>query len=396
METFMGLKKALAALAAVVAMGAPAALAGDLGGSCCADLEDRIAELEATTARKGNRKITLVIDGQINAAYTYASLGDFHDGRITGSSGNDRSYVGFTGEAQFAPNWSAGYRLEIDIENLGIAGAKSIDSNNTGTRQSYWFIKNKNLGMVSVGKQSQATNDLDEWAVSNAWEAGKPLSLGSISDLYATGIDVPFDGSYRNTVKYSSPTIAGFSLSATWGDSFDIKDSNGNGNTYDIALKFSDKFGDFKVMGAGGYRHDTDFKINLLGITTLTVPTGDVDTFLANGSVMHVPTGLFVGASYANQKWNDFAFRLEGLDVTGGIETKLIPIGKTTVAGSWGRVTFDPDGGTSFDVDYYGLAAVQSIDAAAMDVYLGYRHYNTKDVIGDDADVVTAGAVIKF
>ena len=34
----------------------PSAKAADLGGDCCADLEERVAELEATTARKGNRR----------------------------------------------------------------------------------------------------------------------------------------------------------------------------------------------------------------------------------------------------------------------------------------------------------------------------------------------------
>lgn len=41
---------ALAALAT-----ASSAQAADFGGDCCADLEERIAELEATAARKGNR-----------------------------------------------------------------------------------------------------------------------------------------------------------------------------------------------------------------------------------------------------------------------------------------------------------------------------------------------------
>ena len=40
----------------------------DLGGNCCADLEERIAELEATTARKGNRKVSLEVYGQVNEA----------------------------------------------------------------------------------------------------------------------------------------------------------------------------------------------------------------------------------------------------------------------------------------------------------------------------------------
>ncbi len=50
-------------LSALVAAGllagglATSANAADLGGNCCADLEERVAELEATTARKGNRKV---------------------------------------------------------------------------------------------------------------------------------------------------------------------------------------------------------------------------------------------------------------------------------------------------------------------------------------------------
>ena len=39
--------------------------AADLGGNCCADLEERIAELEATTGRKGNRTVSLTITGWV-------------------------------------------------------------------------------------------------------------------------------------------------------------------------------------------------------------------------------------------------------------------------------------------------------------------------------------------
>ncbi len=44
------------------------ASAADLGGDCCADLEERIAELEATTARKGNRKVSLEDFRHVNEA----------------------------------------------------------------------------------------------------------------------------------------------------------------------------------------------------------------------------------------------------------------------------------------------------------------------------------------
>ncbi len=44
------------------------ARAADLGGDCCADLEERVAELEATTARKGNRKGSLTVSGWVKQA----------------------------------------------------------------------------------------------------------------------------------------------------------------------------------------------------------------------------------------------------------------------------------------------------------------------------------------
>ena len=45
--------------------------AADLGGDCCADLEERIAELESSTARKGNRKVSLTVSGSVNEALLF-------------------------------------------------------------------------------------------------------------------------------------------------------------------------------------------------------------------------------------------------------------------------------------------------------------------------------------
>lgn len=54
---------AAAAAAPVLVVSAMPTAAADLGGTCCADLEERIAELEATTARKGSRKVSLTVSG---------------------------------------------------------------------------------------------------------------------------------------------------------------------------------------------------------------------------------------------------------------------------------------------------------------------------------------------
>src|SRR5215510_8502740 len=66
-----------------VSGGVSSAKAADLGGDCCADLEERVAELEATTARKGNRKVSLTISGQVTTALMAWSDGNSIDGSDT-------------------------------------------------------------------------------------------------------------------------------------------------------------------------------------------------------------------------------------------------------------------------------------------------------------------------
>ena len=89
------------------------AKAADLGGDCCSDLEDRVAELEATTVRKGNKKVSVTLYGQVNRAILWW---DDHVERNT-YAGIDNNYessrFGFKGSAKITGDWSAGYRLEV-------------------------------------------------------------------------------------------------------------------------------------------------------------------------------------------------------------------------------------------------------------------------------------------
>ena len=95
------------------------AAAADLGGDCCADLEERIAELEATTARKGNRKVSLTISGWVNEA-VFAWDDSRERNVYVGTNALEQSRFRFTGEAKIMNGWSAGYTLEI-----GVVGAAS-------------------------------------------------------------------------------------------------------------------------------------------------------------------------------------------------------------------------------------------------------------------------------
>ena len=46
------------------------------GGDCCLDLEERLAELEAAGARKGNPKVTLTITGYVTKQIMFWDDGD--------------------------------------------------------------------------------------------------------------------------------------------------------------------------------------------------------------------------------------------------------------------------------------------------------------------------------
>src|SRR6187551_968091 len=122
MDMFGGLTKTSSRIAIAAALGmtlggfaysdAPAK-AADLGGDCCSDLEERVAELEATTVRKGNKKVSVTLYGQVNRAVLFW---DDHVESNTYAVDNnyESSRFGLKGSAKIAGDWSAGYRLEVE------------------------------------------------------------------------------------------------------------------------------------------------------------------------------------------------------------------------------------------------------------------------------------------
>src|SRR3954464_12282704 len=110
---------------------AGSASAADLGGNCCADLEERIAELEATTARKGNRKVSLTVSGWVAEQVMWWDDGFEQNVYVGGIGRTLATHVKFTGQATISPGWTAGYVMQLEaIDSDPYAGG--WNQNSTG------------------------------------------------------------------------------------------------------------------------------------------------------------------------------------------------------------------------------------------------------------------------
>ena len=156
----LGLRSRLLAAAGVaVIMGAYSdapAKAADLGGDCCSDLEERVAEFEATRARKGNKKVSVTLYGQVNKSVLWWDDGAEKNTYVVDNN-YESSRFGFKGSAKIGGDWSAGYRMEIETIT---AQSNLVNQFNPGddpsfgllnVRHSYMYLDNKRWGQVRWG-----------------------------------------------------------------------------------------------------------------------------------------------------------------------------------------------------------------------------------------------------
>lgn len=446
-----GLKKttsrlAIATIASVVASGA---FAADLGGNCCADLEERVAELEATTARKGNRKVKLTVSGHVNEAVIFWDDGVESNTYVV-SNNNSRSRFRFVGDAKINSEWSAGYLMEIGVRyaNSGnrsqIAAGSGGNSNSLDIRHSAWWLERKDLGRVWVGHTSMAADGITEINLANINSTSNDHS-GNIGGFFlrnANGVlsNVTYggvhsgsnfnvgEGDRNNTIKYVSPTLHGFTFSTAWGED----------DKWDVALRYAGEFNGVRVAGGVGYTQiSTNVGAGDGGCAnapiSLTESTVDCSLFGLSGSVMHVPTGLYVMGSYGFLDDNNrtiLAATAKDKDehwyIQAGLERNHFGIGLTTIYGEYGvyqsgmtisggarNASGTLNGGLGFisdaEVTKWGVGINQQISAAAMDVYLAYTHYSTNvntsfnggqvGKVGapvQDFDALMMGAIIRF
>ena len=139
--------------------------AADLGGDCCADLEERVAELEATTVRKGNRKVSLELSGQVDKA-----LLAWNDGKMSDVYVVDNNYSStrfrMKGTGQMTPGWRAGFFMEYEFRDSSSNLVDQTTEQNRNLesalriRQENVYVESERFGRITIGQQNTATKDL--------------------------------------------------------------------------------------------------------------------------------------------------------------------------------------------------------------------------------------------
>ncbi len=244
--------------------------AADFGGDCCADLEERIAELEATTARKGNRKVSLSVYGKVNQAVMFWDDGD-EDNAYVVTNDSSRTRIGLKGKAKISSNWSAYYKIELGIRTANSKRSNQFDptasNQEPDLRHSEWGLKSKTWGKFGVGLQKNITKDITKMNLAGTGDVGKysdaedsgggfflvAKGQSAFADgtqwrrLIARTGSAPGEGERINAVTYYTPSWHGFQIGAVWGGD----DAGGIGALY------KNKFGSVKVKAGIAYQQNT-------------------------------------------------------------------------------------------------------------------------------------------
>ncbi len=440
-----------------LALGGAQATAADLGGDCCADLEERIAELEATTARKGNRKVKLEVSGQVNEAIIFWDDG-VEDNAGVYTNDASRSRFRFKGDAKISSDFKAGYLLEIGVR---ANNSKRFDQDNPSPadqagldlRHSTWYLDSKTFGRVWVGLTGGASESVTEINVAGTSDVAKFADIEDLAGglglrradnglfmvgganvaatevtmrrLIRDGGNQPGEGRRHNLVRYDTPEFMGFKGTVNWGSD----------DAWEIGLRYKGEFAGFKMAAGIAYGDSSEppqgtFGFDCTANRTLnanvggTGKDGDCEQLGGSISVMHVQSGLYANFAAGYMEDNLTAARggelgLANLEdrhefwaIEAGIQQKWMPIGKTTIFGQY----YDNDGGfvdrnygngvgriLDSEIQSWSIGMMQGVDAAAMNLYVIYRNVETEATFSgagtvefQDIDLFMAGGIIKF
>jgi hypothetical protein len=379
-------------------------------------------ELKHERVRSATPATTLTVSGFLSMG-----LMAWDDRAETGSAivdnGEQNSRLTFSGAARFGGGWSAGFDMEFGLSG-NFAGAGGVPSSNCVDQDSadcgpltpvirteQIWLAHRRLGKLQVGFASPPSrlvkNFAGRIAGTHFWGMDSSPQVGMNLLVRAAGANAGrlrwrhvIDGRvgpFREQVAWTSPLFAGVSLSA----------GAGTDDHWDVALymRRADLAG-FKVFGAAAVLRDR-------------TPAAGLEFSELKGSLgaMHLASGLFAWSASARRNYDeiDSVANPGGWDwyIQAGLKRPLWTIGPTAFAIDYGNHADIRAGlslpATSLTVEssqarFFGAGLTQWIDAAATELYVGWRRYDAEPLHlgnGDrlavrDLDVFISGMRIKF
>jgi predicted porin len=357
--------------------------AADLGGDCCADLEERVAELEATTVRKGNKKVSITLYGDVNHQVLF-----WDDGIETNAYVENNSYktsrFGLKGSAKIGGDWTSGYRIEIESR---VARSRDLDQfdddnqddpvGNLNVRHSWWYINSKQYGEMRLGLTWSPKDDItkdthvleqlvdtmhsdffNNWSFflssklvpANAESltagqfGGNTIRFNSIARCYSTSAALFDCSTRRNMAVYVTPIWYGFWFNVGYGED----------DIWSASARYKKDFDNWKLGAGVAYEQFTDEQVqNGGGGVPFQDFRRDLREWAGEASVLHKPSGLWANFSWTFSEDRDSNTINAGIfdhksapdmfawDISGGIQKKWWDIGNTTL---WGGYTNAEDG----------------------------------------------------
>jgi hypothetical protein len=313
-------------------------------------LEERIADLEATTARKGNRKMSLTITGQVHRMILFWDDGHSSDTYYGIDNTNSSSRFSFTGTAKVTPTVSMGFDITIEIEAGGTSSklsqfdedgklgaqinggfgasfnAANVDAYFGDARRAAWWVEDTRLGRLTVGRYESAgaITTIDLAGIGAGASAsvilvnGGFLVRGSGGQYFGINWgnlgDPAANQGRTEEIRWDSPTWQGFILSASIGEA---------GDYWGVMLRYANEFNGVRVAAGIGYERATDIPTAVGCVSIPTIPNanltagssntcvnppgagpanlvdaGSVSAWGAGLSALHVPSGLFIQGHY--------------------------------------------------------------------------------------------------
>jgi hypothetical protein len=382
--------------------------AADFAASCCADLEQRIAELEETTARGGKQGFEVWVSGSVSHAILVWDDGGSRDARIV-TNENDNSTATIEGENDsFGGGWSVGFVVDLDVVIAGSSDISQRQSQRGTTIEpgevSVW-VRNEQLGQLSIGLTSSkgssgGSNEADLSATEVASyvgvsDIGGGLRLrraqargggGLLSETWGDLID-SLDEPDGNIISYNTPEYAGFAASALWGED----------DVWNIGVGYTNtSIGPFSLIARAAYNEDLQGNAD---------DAPDDRTISGSVALLHTPTGLNFAIAGGRRQFIGLAARdvpaakdPAFVYVKTGWRADLTELGETSFYAEFGtfRDFLSQSAGSSSNsgATIWGAGVVQHFDETGVQIYFGARHNEADvDFAGTSAGRVPLGSL---